>query len=236
MNAGQTCVAPDYALVPSDKVEGFTQAFTRAARRLYPAWAANPDYSSIINQQHRNRLTDLLDDAGRQGAGIVPLYGPGDDKFDASGRMAPVLVLHADPEGALMQEEIFGPILPVVGYDSLEQAVAFIRERPRPLALYLFSHDDAAIRVVLAGTTSGGVAINDTIIQVVADDLPFGGIGASGMGHYHGRDGFDTFSKLKPVFVRGRPNLSRLLQPPYGAFANGMAAVLLRLARLKPKH
>ena len=236
MNAGQACVAPDYVLVPRDRIEGFALAFVRAARRLYPSWDANPDYTSIINEHHRARLAALLDEAKRQDARIVPLHAPTNGMFDGSGRMAPVLVLNADPGGALLQEEIFGPILPVVGYDSLDQALAFIKDRPRPLALYLFCHEESAIRAVLDGTISGGVAVNDTVIQVIADDLPFGGVGASGMGHYHGREGFDTFSKLKPVFVRGRPNLSRLLLPPYGRFAEKAAAILLRLSRLKPRH
>jgi coniferyl-aldehyde dehydrogenase len=234
INSGQACVAPDYVLAPRDKVEAFAMAMARAAQRLYPAWSGNSDYTAIINPRHRARLADMLNQARLQGARIVPLHDPTDEMFDSAGRMAPCLVIGADPASALLQEEIFGPILPVVAYDSLIQAFAFIRDRPRPLALYVFGRDDAVIRAVLAGTISGGVAINDTLIQVMADELPFGGVGASGMGQYHGVEGFDTFSKLKPVFVRRRPNLSRLLRPPYGAFADRTAALLLRLTRLKP--
>ncbi len=236
INSGQACVTPDYVLAPRDTVEAFTLAMVRAAQRLYPIWSGNPDYTAIISPRHRARLADMLGQAQLQGARVVPMHDPTAEMFDSSGRMAPVLVLDADPASALLQEEIFGPVLPVVAYDSIAQAFAFIRDRPRPLALYVFGRESGVMQAALTETISGGVAINDTLIQVMADDFPFGGVGASGMGQYHGAEGFDTFSKLKPVFVRGRPNLSKLLRPPYGAFANRSAALLLRLARLKPRR
>jgi len=236
MNAGQACVAPDYVLAPRDRIAAFVTAITRAARHLYPTWSGNPDYTAIINRPHRERLADLLDRASGNGARVLPIHDPTASIFDVAGRMAPVLVLDADPDGPLMREEIFGPVLPIIAYDSLPEALAFINERPRPLVLYVFTRTAAILEATLAGTVSGAVVVNDSVVHVLADDLPFGGVGASGMGQYHGREGFDAFSRLKPVFVRGRPNLSPLLRAPYGALAEKMAAVLLRVSRLRPGH
>ncbi|KAB0611881.1 coniferyl aldehyde dehydrogenase [Castellaniella defragrans] len=211
LNAGQTCVAPDYALVPRPRLDAFVQAYRRAVLRLLPTLADNPDYTAIIDERQFGRLRECLRDAADKGATVLPLYEQGQGR-----RLPHTLVLDADDGMRLMQEEIFGPILPVVPYDRLEDALAYINQRPRPLALYYFGYDRAEQRRVLARTHSGGACLNDTLLHVAQDDLPFGGIGPSGMGHYHGREGFLAFSQAKGVFIRQRFNATRLIYPPYG--------------------
>lgn len=211
MNAGQTYVAPDYVLVPEDRVQGFVEAYTKAVLRFYPTLADNPDYTAIINQRQLARLTGYLDDAIEKGAQVIALYETGQDR-----RMPFSLLLDVTDDMRVMQDEIFGPLLPVVPYARIEQAFAYINQRPRPLALYYFGYDKAEQQRVLEQTHSGGVCINDAVLHVVQDDLPFGGVGASGMGHYHGREGFLTFSKAKGVLSKQRFNAARWLYPPYG--------------------
>ena len=213
LNAGQTCVAPDYVLVPRDRLAAFSEAYQRAVRRLYPRIADNPDYTAIINPRQLQRLQHLLDDARDKGAQVLDLY-PGETRQGR--RLPPHLLLDVNDSMQVMQDEIFGPLLPLVPYDSLDQALAYINQRPRPLALYYFGHDRAGQEHVLRHTHSGGVCLNDTLLHVAQDDLPFGGIGPSGMGHYHGHDGFLTFSKAKGVLAKQRFNAARLIYPPYG--------------------
>lgn len=211
LNAGQTCVAPDYVLVPRDRVEGFVSAYREVVQRFYPQLQDNPDYTAIINERQLARLNGYLQDAQAKGARIVPLYP------EAQGRRLPQsLVLDVNDEMKLMQDEIFGPLLPVVPYDRLEDAFAYVNARPRPLALYYFGYDKHEQQRVLHETHSGGVCLNDTLLHVAQDDMPFGGIGPSGMGHYHGHEGFLTFSKAKGVFIKQRLNAARLIYPPYG--------------------
>jgi coniferyl-aldehyde dehydrogenase len=211
LNAGQTCVAPDYVLVPRDRVDGFVAAYREAVKRFYPTLKDNPDYTAIINERQLARLNGYLQDAEAKGARIVPLYP------EAQGRRLPQsLVLDVSDEMKLMQDEIFGPLLPVVPYDRLEDAFAYVNARPRPLALYYFGYDRREQQRVLVETHSGGVCLNDTLLHVAQDDMPFGGIGPSGMGHYHGHEGFLTFSKAKGVFIKQRFNAARLIYPPYG--------------------
>ncbi|OII57087.1 coniferyl-aldehyde dehydrogenase, partial [Pseudomonas putida] len=213
LNAGQTCVAPDYVLVPRERLEAFSDAYQRAVRRLYSRIADNPDYTAIINSRQLQRLQHLLDDAHAKGAQVLDLY-PGETRQGR--RLPPHLLLGVNDDMQVMQDEIFGPLLPLVPYDSLEQALAYINQRPRPLALYYFGYDRATQEQVLRHTHSGGVCLNDTLLHVAQDDLPFGGIGPSGMGHYHGHDGFLTFSKAKAVLTKQRFNAARLVYPPYG--------------------
>ena len=211
MNAGQTCVAPDYVLVPKARVEGFVEAYREAVLRFYPQLENNPDYTAIINERQQRRLNGYLEDAASKGATIVPLYA------EAQGRRMPhAVLLNVSDEMKVMQDEIFGPLLPVIPYDTLEDAFAFINQRARPLALYFFGYDKREQQRVLEETHSGGVCLNDTLLHVAQDDMPFGGIGPSGMGHYHGHEGFLTFSKAKGVLVKQRLNAAKLIYPPYG--------------------
>jgi coniferyl-aldehyde dehydrogenase len=223
-NAGQTCIAPDYVLVPAESVEPFIAAMTAAMRRLYPTIAGNPDFTSIVNESHYQRLARLVDDARAKGARIIELEAATTD-----GRIFPPAVIAAVTDDmTVMQEEIFGPLLPIVPYDDLNGAIEYVNARPRPLSLYLFGSAGPGRDAVLARTTSGGVTINDTLMHIAQEDLPFGGIGASGMGSYHGYDGFRTFSHAKGVFTQSRWNAVRLMRPPYGKLFDRMLGVLLR--------
>lgn len=211
LNAGQTCVAPDYVLVPRDRVDEFVESYKEAVTRFYPTLADNPDYTAIINQRHVARLNSYLADAQTKGARVVQLFAEGQDR-----RMPFSLILDVSDDMLIMQDEIFGPLLPIVPYDRIEHAFAYINQRPRPLALYYFGYDRHEQNRVLEQTHSGGVCLNDTLLHVAQDDLPFGGIGASGMGHYHGHEGFLTFSHAKGVLIKQRFNAARLIYPPYG--------------------
>jgi coniferyl-aldehyde dehydrogenase len=177
--------------------------------------AGNPDYTAIVNQRQFDRLSGYLTDAREKGARLVEI-NPSAETFSDTGKMPVWLVLGPTGDMAVMQEEIFGPILPVVGYRRLSEAVDHVNGRPRPLALYYFDENRKRTQRVLDQTRSGGACVNDTLAHVAQDDLPFGGIGQSGMGAYHGSAGFLTFSKARPVFTRGRLNGTRLAWPPYG--------------------
>ena len=231
LNAGQTCIAPDYALVPEGRVDAFVEAMRAAAARLYPRYRDNDDYSSIVSDRHYARLRHLLEDARAKGARIVDL-GEGERVREdaAPRRMPPALVLGATDAMAVMQEEIFGPILPVVPYRAPDEAIAYVNARERPLALYWFGEDAAARDRVLARTISGGVTVNDCLLHIVQEDQPFGGVGASGMGAYHGEAGFRTFSKEKPVFYQSRFSGMALVRPPYGRVFERVVAMLRRIA------
>jgi len=211
LNAGQTCVAPDYVLVPSDRVDEFVEAYRQAVLRFYPTLSDNPDYTAIINPRQLARLEGYLIDACSKGAKVISLFAHGQGR-----RMPFSLLLDVNDDMIVMQDEIFGPLLPIVPYEHIEQAFDYINQRQRPLALYYFGYNKAEQQRVLEQTHSGGVCLNDTLLHVAQDDLPFGGIGASGMGHYHGHEGFLTFSKAKGVFTKQRFNAARLIYPPYG--------------------
>jgi coniferyl-aldehyde dehydrogenase len=214
-NAGQTCIAPDYLLCPENRQDAFVKAFSTAVARLYPTMAANPDYTAIVNQRQFERLAGYLSDARKKGGHLVQI-NPAAETFSAAGKMPVWLVLEPTGAMAVMQEEIFGPILPVLTYRKLSEAVDYVNGRPRPLALYYFDEHRKRTQRVLDQTRSGGICVNDTLAHVAQEDLPFGGIGHSGMGAYHGKAGFLTFSKARPVFSRGRLNSTRLAWPPYG--------------------
>ena len=229
LNAGQTCIAPDYALVPAQHVDSFVAAVTSATARLYPTVASNPDYTAIVNDHHYRRLQELIDDARKKGARVVTL-NPGSEVFDPAARkLPPTLLLGVDNSMAVMREEIFGPLLPIETYYNFDEAIARINARPHPLSLYFFGKDRDRRARALRETNAGGVTINDTLWHFAHDGLPFGGIGASGMGAYHGEASFRTFTHEKPVFLQPRLAATRLLYPPYGATYEKLLALLKRL-------
>ena len=227
LNAGQTCIAPDYALVPEERVDAFVRAAVATIARLYPTLRDNPDYSAIVNARQHARLEGYLEDAASKGARVIEVNPAGED-LSGTRKLAPRLVTGATDAMRVLREEIFGPILPVIPYRTLDEALAFVNARPRPLALYVFDRDAQAVERVLSETTSGGVTVNETLLHVAQDDLPFGGVGASGMGEYHGRAGFETFSKRKAVFRQSRWSGLRLLRPPYGKRFESLVKLLLR--------
>lgn len=230
LNAGQTCIAPDYVLVDSAQVQAFAQAFEQATRRMYPTLERNPDYTSIVNARHLDRLQALVEDARANGARVLAIDPGGEPAARELRKMRPTVLLDVTPAMAVMQEEIFGPVLPVLGYDTLDEAIAFVNQRPRPLALYWFGKDRGNRDRVLRETISGGVTVNDVLLHIAQENLPFGGVGASGNGAYHGACGFHTFSKDKPVFEQSRWSATALLRPPYGRRADRILRMLKRLA------
>ncbi len=210
INAGQTCIAPDYALVPRPMVSAFVDALRTSMQRLYPVFQGNPDYTSIASDRHFARLQALVADARARGATVLEL-----EPSNGARQMPPVLLLDVHSGMRVLQEEIFGPVLPIVPYDTLEEAIAYINARDKPLALYWFGTHTAQRDQVLAQTQSGGVSTNDTLVHLAQDGLPFGGVGPSGQGYYHGEWGFRRFSHEKPVFVQSRWSGGGLVYPPY---------------------
>lgn len=225
LNAGQTCIAPDYVLLPRASQARFIQLSRDWVARHYPALEANPDYSRIINDGQFARLSGWLDAARQAGSDLHPLSPQAPDP--AARLMPPVIV--TDPQGPLADEEIFGPILPVIGYDKLREAADHILARPRPLAFYPFSQDDQTLKLLLSTIAAGGVSVNDTLLHIAQHDLPFGGLGDSGMGAYHGQAGFERMSHLMPVFRQAKWNGAGLMAPPYGARFRMMMRAMLRL-------
>lgn len=227
LNAGQICVAPDYVLLPRGQEQSFIEAYQAHFRRLYPKGLDSPDYGSIINRAQYERLTAWLAEAKQAGAQVHPCASPA--RNDGARRLVPHLLTEVPGHCQLMQQEIFGPLLPLVPYDSIDEALAYIAARPRPLACYLMSLDPALQSRLIRETHAGGMAINECLFQVAADDAPFGGIGPSGMGHYHGHEGFLTFSKAKTVLRRGRFSAGTLIHPPYRRwYQRLMMALFLR--------
>ncbi|MBZ0221788.1 MAG: coniferyl aldehyde dehydrogenase [Dokdonella sp.] len=230
LNAGQTCIAPDYVLVPPALKDAFVAALRAAATRMYPAFPGNPDYTSIVSDRHYRRLCDLVADARARGAQILPLGAAAETPDPATRQLAPSVLLEVDDSMRVMQEEIFGPLLPVLSCDSTQAAIDYVNARDRPLALYWFGSDRVARERVLAQTISGGVTINDTLLHIAQEDLPFGGVGPSGQGHYHGEYGFRQMSKEKPVFLQSSLSGVRLLYPPYRPFTMKMLEILKRIS------
>ncbi len=226
LNAGQICTTVDHLWLPKERIAQFVDL----AREIVPARFPNlatPDYTSIIDQRSFDRLLAALEDAKARGATLVQLV-PGPAHDPATRKIAPHIVLDAPADSALWQREIFGPILPIRGYGALEEAIAAINAGPRPLALYPFSNDAGTVQMLLDRVMSGGVSVNDALFHVGQHDLPFGGVGDSGMGHYHGEEGFQTFSKLRPVFYQARFSTLKFLMPPYGKFADRVLAFLTK--------
>ncbi|QIZ75647.1 coniferyl aldehyde dehydrogenase [Ferrimonas lipolytica] len=214
LNAGQICTAPDYVLLPRDKLNEFIDAYRAHFNKCFPAGLASKDFTSVINARQYQRLSDTLQDAVDRGAKVHAVVEHPRD--DANHRMATHLLTDVDDQMTVMQQEIFGPLLPLVPYDSIDDAINYVNDRPRPLALYLMSFNDDLQQRILNETHAGGVSLNDSVVHVAADDAPFGGVGPSGMGHYHGHEGFKTFSHAKTVLHRGKINYTKLMQPPYG--------------------
>ena len=216
LNAGQTCVAPDYLLVPKGHADKVAAQLVDAMSRLYPTLVHNPDYTAIINARHRQRLASMVQEAREAGARVIQV-NPAGESFDANTpKMLPTLVLDVPADARLRQEEIFGPVLPIIEYDGVDEAIAQVCRSDHPLALYWFGHDAANRLRILRETRSGGVTTNDCLWHLAQESQPFGGVGPSGMGAYHGEWGFNTFSKLKPVFHQSRWSGTSLFHPPYG--------------------
>lgn len=224
LNAGQTCIAPDYALVPNAKIADFARAVLAQAERAYPTIDDNADYSNIVSERHRARLAAALDEAKAAGATVLTHAGTA----GPNGKIAPTVVLDAPLHGLLMREEIFGPVLPVIGYANLADAVAFADRFGRPLALYGFVDSKAEQDILLDGITSGGVTLNGTLLHIAQDNLPFGGIGPSGMGAYHGEHGFRRFSHARAVHKVGFANVFEKIGPPYGRLSSLTSKLLAR--------
>jgi coniferyl-aldehyde dehydrogenase len=217
LNAGQTCIAPDYALVPETAVQDFAGKLDGQMRQMFGTDPGNGDYTSIVSDRHYARLEALVADATAKGAAVMQPAKPDDPAWKSKRKFPPTIIVGATPDMAVMQEEIFGPILPVLGYKDAGEPISYINRHDRPLALYWFGKDDAARDEVLARTVSGGVTVNDCLFHFAQVNQPMGGIGASGAGAYHGEWGFKALSKLKPVFYRSPFNRLADLYPPYGA-------------------
>jgi len=214
INAGQTCIAPDYVLLPRAQMQAFVDEARSQARQGYPAGLAEAEFCSVVNERHYRRLVREVDEAAGRGTRVECLFD-GAPRDDARHRLAPALLVDPPLDCGAMRDELFGPVLPLVPYDRIEDAIAFVAARPHPLALYWFDRDGARTDQALRDLPAGGVTVNDTILHIAQDSLPFGGVGASGMGNYHGRWGFDTFSHMKAVFRQSRINGMALFLPPY---------------------
>lgn len=215
MNAGQTCVAPDYILIAQKDIQPFADKMISSAEELYPTIADNPDYTSIVSDRQYQRQMDLLDDARTKGANIMQAGSDSDNALAASRKIPLSVILGATPDMRVMQEEIFGPLLPILSAETPEAAIAHVAKDDRPLALYWFGDNVQNREKVLDGTLSGGVAINETVTHVAQENLPFGGVGSSGMGAYHGEYGFQTFSHARAVFHQSKFSSAKMLYPPY---------------------
>ncbi len=219
LNAGQICLAPDYMIVPQELEDRAIGAVSNAVSAMYPTLLNNDDYTSVVNARHRDRIQGLIDDAKAKGAEAIEV-NPGNEDFSASnGHKRPLTILrNVDDDMKVMQDEIFGPVLPIKTYKGIDEAIDYVNAHDRPLGLYYFGEDAGERERVLTRTISGGVTVNDVIMHVSMDDLPFGGVGPSGMGSYHGPEGFKTFSHARSVYTQPKFDLAKLagLKPPYG--------------------
>ncbi|HLY38997.1 MAG TPA: coniferyl aldehyde dehydrogenase [Candidatus Binatia bacterium] len=229
LNAGQTCLAPDYVLIPESKRDEFVAAAKKIMPERYPD-TNEPSYTSVIDDKSYKRLRATLEDARHKGAQVVSLV-PGASFNDALRKIPPHMVLDVTDDMVIMQEEIFGPLLPVRTYRNLDEVIQTVNAKDRPLGFYVFTNDKAKEEKLLYSTISGGVTINNCMLHVAQHDMPFGGIGASGMGHYHGREGFLEFSKLRPVFRNPRMSLLHLFYPPYTGFTRRALGLLIKYKR-----
>jgi len=230
LNAGQTCIAPDYALAPASRVEELAAAIRDNAMSQYPSFRDNPDYTSVVNDAHYLRLTALIADAVQKGAHAIALDAGATAASSPHRKLAPTVLVGVNDSMAVMNEEIFGPVLPIEAYDTLEQAIDKINARPRPLAMYMFGGDAGVRKSVLHRTTAGGVTVDDTLWHFTNENLPFGGIGASGTGAYHGERGFLTFTHQKAIFIQPRLSFTWLLRPPYGKRFERVLALLKKIS------
>ncbi|MEI6895409.1 MAG: coniferyl aldehyde dehydrogenase [Colwellia sp.] len=226
LNAGQTCVAPDHVFIPRNKVPQFIECAKEIVSRHYPS-AQSKDFTAIIDDKAFNRLAETLEDARKKGAQTINLLG--NDKLDSKNRkIPPHVVVDVNDDMIIMQDEIFGPLLPIKPYDCIDEVISYINQNERPLALYLFSNNQAIQNKVTYNTLSGGMCINDCMFHVAQHDMPFGGIGNSGMGHYHGKEGFIEFSKLRPVFKQAKVTAILALAPPYGSTFDKMINLMMK--------
>ncbi|MFT7242903.1 MAG: coniferyl-aldehyde dehydrogenase [Candidatus Azotimanducaceae bacterium] len=218
MNAGQICLAPDYVFVPESRADDFVAAAQASVKKMFKDIKDNPDYTSIVNERHFDRLNGYIDDAKAKGASVIVL-NPADEDFSQQEhhRIPPTIIMDPTDDMTVMQEEVFGPVLPVKRYSNIDEPIQYINDHPRPLGLYYFGQDSTQERKVLDRTTSGGVTVNDVIMHITQEDLPFGGVGPSGMGSYHGYDGFKNFSHAKAVFSQSKTvsKLAAAMRPPY---------------------
>ena len=230
LNAGQICLAPDYVFVPEGKVDEFVSEAQKAVKKMYPTLLANDDYTSVINQRHYDRINGYIEDAKAKGAKIVEINPANEDfRQQQTHKIPPTIVINPTDDMKVMQDEIFGPVLPVKSYRDLNEVLGYVNDHPRPLGLYYFGEDEQEERRVLDRTTSGGVTVNDVIMHVSMEDLPFGGVGPSGMGSYHGVDGFRTFSHKKAIFTQTKVKMvSEMLRPPYGPKLRKRVAMMMK--------
>lgn len=224
-NAGQTCIAPDYVLLPEKDTNAFVESYDATALKLYPDGSADRNYTSIFNSAHHVRLRGLLDDAQKKGARVIEIGNTGGANAH---KLPAAVVLNVTEDMGVMQQEIFGPVLPIVTYRTIDEAIAYINRKPHPLALYYFGNSDEDRCKVLTRTVSGNVTVNDTLMHYAQNDLPFGGVGAAGMGAYHGIEGFRSLSHAKGVFEQSRWNLGGLLRPPFNRTTDWVIRYLLR--------
>ncbi len=231
INAGQICISPDYCFVPEESLDSFVSECRKTIEEQFPSIADNPDFVSMINARNFDRVKANIDDAKAKGAKVIQLSPPGEAWDDRIRRKIPIhLVIDPDDDMTVMQEELFGPVLCIKPYDKIDDCIDAINDRPRPLALYYLGKDKAEQQHVIDNTISGGVCINDLAVHFTCDDMPFGGVGASGMGHYHGREGFKTFSHAKSVLRQGWVNLPKLsgTLPPYGEKVEKIMSRMIR--------
>ena len=216
MNAGQICLAPDYLMLPKGKSKEFANASSEVIGEMFEDLKYNEDYTSVINERHYERINELVADAKEKGAEVLEI-NPADEDFEQQElhKIPPTLVLNPTDDMKIMQEEIFGPVLPVKEYDDFNETVSYVNSKERPLGLYLFSKDKDKEKKVLENTTSGGVTLNDVIWHIGQEELPFGGVGPSGTGSYHGHDGFKEFSHAKAVYKQFSADLMAQMMPPY---------------------
>lgn len=227
-NAGQTCVAPDYVLLPKGRIRGYVDATRQHYRAHFPQGATDASYTSVINERQYQRLSAIVADARERGCEVVELETV-TDAHRLARKFPLTLVINPPADSRVMQEELFGPVMPLLEYDRFEEALALINGGDNPLAIYYFGHTAARRRAVLRDTLSGSAAVNEVVAQFLQVDLPFGGVGASGFGRYHGAEGFDTFSHLKPIFTQrglGRFTGLKLLYPPYSRLAHQLIAMM----------
>jgi len=229
LNAGQTCLAPDYVMVPEAKRDAFVAAAKRIMPQRYPD-TRSPQYTSVIDEKSYNRLRATLDDAREKGAEIVPLI-PSATFDDAMRKFPPHMILGVNDDMTVMRDEIFGPLLPVKTYRTLDEVIAYVNAKDRPLGFYVFTNNKQAEDKLLYSTISGGVTINNCMLHVAQHDMPFGGVGASGMGQYHGYEGFLEFSKLRPVFTNPRLSILEMFYPPYTRKHRSILDLLIRHKR-----
>lgn len=232
LNAGQICLAPDYLLVPEGQADALVESMKKSASRMFPKIRDNPDYTAIVTPRHFDRVKALVDDAREKGATIIEI-NPADEDFAAQNgrKIPPTLIMNATDDMSVMQEEIFGPVLPIKTYKDVKDAVSYVNANDRPLGLYYFGNDPVEQEYVLNNTISGGVTINDVVFHVAMEDLPFGGIGPSGMGSYHGHDGFKEFSHARSIYTQLKKDIGpmKALRPPYGkAIKDYLAAQMKR--------